>query len=460
MAKSVPYTLYDDFEYSGIWWIPDDTANQVAGQLKFEAGETITLELIGAFSDFPLAHDFKAEVVHGITTDGNLCTLIGFITSDIKGNWPGFAVQSIRFQFLFFGKHIDSLSDFSVTTYQVSFSNLDGWVGKSPIKSESKSPEKPIGLLEKPPVRRLYLPQIDGELQVDYSSQTHHGLMEFKISAEAVIRFQPDQPRGFSQLHSVFSEIERFLVLMIGHPTTARRIWLVATGNEKEIVYLFHTLRTPIRRKLHTYQMMLPFSMVEEHLATAANGWFDRAEILKPVYNLLLGFIYRPDVFVEFGFLALTQALEAYHRISYPMQVYMSDEEYRPILIELQNSIPPVITGDWRVSMNNRLRYGNQYSLRKRLNQLLRNLPTELVNLVTENQNVFVDEIVEIRNQITHPEESFTAKEGNPGKLVILSGKMRLLLTMLLLQEIGFDQSTVKLAAEQLTQRILPRPLP
>ena len=40
--------MQNDFEYSGIWFLPEDENNEVSGKLIYSAKDGITLELIGS----------------------------------------------------------------------------------------------------------------------------------------------------------------------------------------------------------------------------------------------------------------------------------------------------------------------------------------------------------------------------------------------------------------------------
>jgi hypothetical protein len=43
------YTLLDDFELKGIWWLPEKPDLQISGILSFESEKRISLELLGSF---------------------------------------------------------------------------------------------------------------------------------------------------------------------------------------------------------------------------------------------------------------------------------------------------------------------------------------------------------------------------------------------------------------------------
>ena len=65
------HSLFDDFEYSGFWWLPKTPDYKVAGTIRYRVGERISLELFGSLTagseDLVSTDD---DVILG-TADGN-----------------------------------------------------------------------------------------------------------------------------------------------------------------------------------------------------------------------------------------------------------------------------------------------------------------------------------------------------------------------------------------------------
>ena len=70
------HTLYDNFEYKGLWWLPERPENKIAGIISFD-GERITLELLGLLREDTGSRSrewFHPDLILGIA-EGKYITL-------------------------------------------------------------------------------------------------------------------------------------------------------------------------------------------------------------------------------------------------------------------------------------------------------------------------------------------------------------------------------------------------
>ena len=72
--------IFEDFEYEGFWWIPENPNKKVPGILRFRVGDRITLSLLGSFSDeanFEKEFDeySQPEIIVGTAEGRRECTL-------------------------------------------------------------------------------------------------------------------------------------------------------------------------------------------------------------------------------------------------------------------------------------------------------------------------------------------------------------------------------------------------
>lgn len=102
--------------------------------------------------------------------------------------------------------------------------------------------------------------------------------------------------------------------------------------------------------------------------------------------NLALSTMASEELWAHMQLLSLMQALEGLHRALFP-GFYMDPTQYDLIRNELTDAIPKSVSPDHRASLENRLRYGNEISLAKRLAQLAELLPLELRTRVLGEEN-------------------------------------------------------------------------
>jgi hypothetical protein len=194
--------------------------------------------------------------------------------------------------------------------------------------------------------------------------------------------------------------------------------------------------------------MTIPLRDFSDQMPSLISRWFRDEPKLRPVYNLLVGTIHRPDQYVQSIYLSLMQGLESFHRLAYAGH-YESEEVYDKLKTALLGAIPGDTSNDLKEKMKNTLKYANQYSLRKRLRELLKILgSTALASLLSrESEKEFIGKLVDLRNYLTHYDESsapnIVSLANNLIEMYNLNRKLRAFLSGLLLAYLGLDQQHV-----------------
>ena len=158
--------------------------------------------------------------------------------------------------------------------------------------------------------------------------------------------------------------------------------------------------------------------------------------------------LYNPQNYVEIRFLSLTQAIETYHRRLFGGK-YQDDEEYLAGIYHiLTKEIPDNINSDFKKSLQMRLRYGNEFSLRKRLREVIRSINNVLdFDFVTlgKKREEFIDKVVDTRNYWTHysPELINKVEQLGEDRLILITS-LQLLLEVNFLRDLGFEEDIIK----------------
>ena len=138
----------------------------------------------------------------------------------------------------------------------------------------------------------------------------------------------------------------------------------------------------------------------------------------------------------------LIQALEAFHRAS-GIDKYVSDDSYAPMQTALVDAIPSSIASDFRTAMKARLKYGNEFSLRKRLTLISKRVPKDLWAFITNDDPKFVTRVVTTRNYLTHRDESQKDDVMEFAAIFNAAESLKLLIAFLLLTETGIEAKKV-----------------
>jgi hypothetical protein len=222
------------------------------------------------------------------------------------------------------------------------------------------------------------------------------------------------------------------------------------------------------------YAPLVSLEDIAEVKDTVFESWFSQDGKLDVVYNLLFSVMDEPSVYAEFRFLALAQALELFHRRMLP-GMYLEENEFADVHATLTEAIPGSVPSNVRKAFEGKLTFINEFSLRKRLKQLLNQCDDaikrailglsdkevadlsdeEFLALLKRQSESFISDTVAIRNYLTHYTNEPHGGVPGPHKLAGRAAQMRRLLTAMLFQQLGIPSDTITKAIG----RIEPVPL-
>src|SRR5659263_128045 len=141
--------------------------------------------------------------------------------------------------------------------------------------------------------------------------------------------------------------------------------------------------------------------------------------------------------------LAMGKAIYSYHRGVYDGK-YVSEDEYAKIYERLINAIPDLSNKDLKESLKKRMQYGNEFSLRKRLKEIIKKC-NSFTNSLIPNETEFIEDIVNTRNFLTH----YDKKGENQAKVTYkemdnLVKKMKCLIKICFLIEMEISKERIE----------------
>ncbi|HSV41912.1 MAG TPA: HEPN domain-containing protein, partial [Methanomassiliicoccales archaeon] len=146
------------------------------------------------------------------------------------------------------------------------------------------------------------------------------------------------------------------------------------------------------------------------------------------------------ELFPETRFSMYMQAIEAYHRFRY-RNFEVDPEEHSKRLAIIISSIPE----EYREWMRDGLEYSNEPSHGQRLREVYREF-SEIMDGFVDDGKLFIFKLVKTRNHLTHLEGTFDDKVFSGNGLVLATTRLRLMLELCLLKEIGIGQEQMKAA--------------
>lgn len=452
MAQLLDYTLTESYEAVGVWWLPSEPTQTRVGQVRYVPGEAIELNLYGSFAEFPKVDRFEASVIVGVV-DGMRCTLFDCFQVSFNFGSPGFTAAKMLAGMLALGEHFEDTDGLRFTSMSCTFENLEEWVNERNVELTWDDPRAYSATYTRPEPREYRISTTPGKVSLQYATRVRNpGLNSVSLSANPVFVFRPDEALSFAQYRRLFLDLQHLLTLLMGHQTfLIYSIGYIQDRDEagqKAMANMLQPQLVPEVRKRRSSEMALAYADVQESFGMLFDTWLGKAEVLRPTVDLLFSHLGRPEQYLHSTFLALVQAIENFHRTVHGGK-YASDESYAPVLEKLRDAIPDDIDRGWRESLRNTLRFGNEYSLSKRLKELFKGLTEAQRSIVVTDHKRFLTDVVNTRNYLTHYSEDLKEKSLDNDGMFDASHRLMRFLAILLLRELGLADDQVVIAVKK-----------
>lgn len=454
----------EEFEYAGIWWLPENPDKKISGTLKFHPVEGANLELIGSFKGIEdLNTVLQPDIISGITSNSKIITLYKCYESPSHMSVPGFLRSSFIASMVFLGYHFEKEEDIIFDSLALNYSHLEEWARITGFQFKIESDSK--NHLTKQEVRYSFPEKVEAKLSnlnisFDYNfTSGGDRIKEVKLKQTMFIKIEPHKPVHFNDYQrNICYHIQNFLSLAIGRAVSP----LIIKGKtnacktklpDGRVVYndilIFYSIKDlpDLSKKLHPFDMLFSFRDISANFEKYLRNWFAKSEVLQPVHDLYFGILYNPSMYLQHEFLSLIQALESYHR-RVDDGKYVSDDDYTQIYETLISAIPQELDNDFRESLEQKLKYHNEFSLRKRLKELLKKCGA-VGNLLIHDNERFVEDVVTTRNFLTHYDKSIEMKAKTGQELYRLVQKMKFILEIGFLIELDMPVETIKALVSQ-----------
>mgnify|MGYP000956415083 CR=1 FL=1 len=466
--------MNEPFTLKGLFFLPESPENEVPGELNYSPETGVELILqgnINASNHYSFHHPKPQNVplILGVTNKGKRISLVDCIQINATTSIDEYiyVTTSYHAHFAYIGIHFDEPEAVQFREIEVRFTHMDEWFDKSPFDVEY-----PVMDYGKPDygAATLFFKKVKnqsvniGDYTVTFSTSgpfiKHPSVSEYLVYQKTSIRIvsNSDQ-KSIGEFLTAMRRIQDFLTLGAGEPVYPIEMEGYSESI-KEKSKIGEEYSPPIQiiydrpwqpkpgRQIHAYNMLFTLTSIEDQLITYLNNWFSKTDYLKPVLDIYFSILYREQIYTEFRFLGIVQAIEAFHRRMCGGK-YQPDDEFRADLYQkLVKAIPPDLDPAFRTALiYGKLFYANQYSLRKRLLELGHHLGSYLPFSFLANSKklqAFIDDVCKTRNHLTHNDQDSTYPIAKTGKeLYALFIKLRVMLDALLLEVIGFGQEQI-----------------
>jgi len=446
-------------EYSGLFWLPSNPDNRVAGSLSFTDEDGITLQLIGSFGELDTFESTKAHpLVLGLSTNGKKITLTHCIAMSKKVSMPGFYIEGYRGNFCFVGGHFQEPNELRFRRLAVRYSHLPDWVRMSGFSVTRKSEEHKVEIVYELP-QEVKAETSKGIISLSFSGQmTGDGIERMNIEQSVWLEVEIVEEVELQTLFRQYvSALQNFLTLATTKPNSIIELQVFSPlvymerQNDERIEIPIQVLFRQKYLKELPHELLMPDYMlfvledVFDDFEVIMDNWLNMAQELDSVCNRFFGVQYTTRMNLQNEFLNIVQALESYHRQRMKNEVQPRVEYKRRIEAILSR----VDTQD-RHWLREILAYGNEPRLEQRLNELLEKVHA-VVSPVIDDTAIFAKKVKNTRHYLTHLDKSKKRKAARGAELYWLTRKLSYVLQACLLLELGLslDKSAALLHRNQ-----------
>jgi hypothetical protein len=425
--------MKEAFVLKGKWWTPADPANAIDGDMNFDPTKGAILNLGGLLKDADrCAKPFR--IVLGETSDGRAITLIGS-----KGAWSKHpyrakadgepdvpSCSALSANVLVIGKHYLSPEEIAFKGLTIDLSYLSDWVSLSDALRFDESKHEAFSL--------AYDVALVGRLAIENEES---GSFQLTIGLDREIGLD----RGIEMVR----QMRNLMALFMHRPTKEVRVWGtivkgtddVVTGTRVEVFYP-SLASDRDASPLEIEDMLLPLGSIGSELGNIVAKWFSVNDSMIQVLDLYFAASQSAELYPETRFLMYMRAIEAYHRLRY-RNFEIDPEEHAKRLAIILSSIPE----EYREWMREGLEHSNAPSHGQRLKEVYNDF-RDIMEEFVDDKKRYLYQLITTRNHLTHSggNDDDMALSGND--LVMATLRLRLLMELCLLKEIGVGREQMK----------------
>jgi len=444
----------------GEWWIPDKPTQRVSGLLKFDYYKGAILDLIGSLRDEKESDQiFQPEIILG-SSNGKAITLhecfeIKHRASMSSPSWEiAYRKSTFLASTVYVGAHFENKDSIKFRKLLVHYSNLDEWVWLRWLDIDFPDSGEVVIKCKKPESIEAIISEgckVSIDIQLTYPTFSMVQ-KEASIKQRAYIRIEFEQDTPFNDFLQIVHRIAHFLSLGVTEPIYPLHVIgmrplpteAAEEGQNQQEVEIFMLLG-----KRKGTKTVLPFDMfftlrdIQNNFEVLLHTWFEKADKLQPVYDLYFAALYNPSMYIHHAFLSFVQAVEAYHRRDESMIHYaIPQKDYDRITKKLIDAIQDE-PKEYKLLLENKFSILNQPLLSKRIMDI-RNKFSDMLGEALDDKSIYA--IARTRTTLTHQDETIDKKGAKGEQLYDLTLKLKLLIEVCLLAELGFNPGEIKKA--------------
>jgi len=449
--------------FNGVWRILELGKKKYSGILSLQEDRI----LLSLDDYYPKKHNGSFtqesyETILGRTGDGKLITLhlcVKVRETNRADLISGCQVLTKIFLIdrVLIGNHFSSVRKMKFNRMTITFDSMSEWMNISGFKSDYKHNEFGLGInvIFDPPkivnlkIKRGIVAQISFSLEKNSIPKKSIAIQQ-KVFLSIVCK----KKIHLTELIAIKNHFLGFFTFALQKNTFVEQVFVSAEERanpnkmcltrEVEVIEINPNLFSEFKS---TSNILFFYTDISSNCEKIIQNWFLKEDKLKRILPSLFGWINRKSIYLEYNFISLVHALEGFHRLFVGEQYMERDLYEQTVYKPLIGSIPPDLDRSHKNSLCNKILYGYEYSLRKRLTYLFSkyaitlNLPNspKLNSCLSES----LEKIINTRNYLVHVDNSLKSNVCFGKELFDQTFRCAKILQIALLRELGFSKNQI-----------------
>lgn len=440
------------FEIKGKWKLPN-TDEVFEGTLNFDPEKGARLELHGTIAK-NLPWWSKIDIIIGETTEGKI-TLIDCHPKSIRDSYSAVTLSIYKPIYIIEGYHFANKNEISFRNVKFCALNLFQWLDISGSESNYRiKPDDFSFTFNKPNNIPLELNEtLKGYISFDCTIKEDQIDNKLEIQEQCYMNLNYETKTNFLKIIDDITYFLGFVSLVTYEQSYPICIDLSDDDYNKQEFpnkYPFNRLNKPIRcfytnslyhnnRNFNkTNEQLVKYDEIQNIFPIVLKNWYENYSELEPVFELLLYTIRNKNKFGVENFMDITRAIETFHRRTQNLTI-RSNEDYDKLVSNILSKVELSKTDlNW---LKGKLEYGNEPSLKRRLEDLINKYSNNLINDRIKPDKKFTQSIVDSRNYYTHFDIRNEKKALRDKDLFVANQKLMVLLISCIFKHIGLDNS-------------------
>ena len=440
----------------GEFWLPSSPENQVSGILSISDGGNIKLELTKSLDPSIQAQlagthlDSLNPILGHVEKDGPVrideCYRIVPKRSMSHGRWM--AADVIWANRVFMGLPPEEDASLRFNTFSFSVEGIDEWVGISGIEVDTRFEDSATTILYNRPEDISFNLKDDMQLLITYV-WTPPGFPSNKraeVSQKTFFKLISKDPCEVDAFISIAQKITAFLCFVMNEivcldsmsATSDNLHETLPDGRTALIPVEIYCPSWPYAKNepaIDEWDMLFKYEDRQNRVESIINRWIDNYELIAPALDLY--FLAKAGTLptLNMQFLALAQALEAFH-LRTSDEKHMNKAECKEICKKMIEACPEEHR-DW---FRPKLQRANELTLQNRIEKMIEPFDC-LIDDARRPQ--LIKHIKNTRNYLTHHDPKLEKKAAKGVLLQFLCLKMNALFRLQFLRLIGFNEQEI-----------------